>query len=406
MRVCVFSVVTYWHGLKGGMDLHGKHLLEGLAEKGHEVIVISTKHPSGKEYEETNGIRLYYLKNTTFGSPRRGWKKESSRALRDILATEKIDIVLSQSRGGFGVVKFCKNRGIPFVTIMHGYETMIFGSVLNQVMNFKKDFFNLAKSLVSSIYYSIFQEFPLLRHSSIIIAVSEKVAKVLGRRPLVDQKKITVVNYGIDLEIFKSSEKKRRETRTALNLLEKDRVILFLSLISKQKGADVAIRALKALSRDVKNIKLIVAGDGDYLPGAKQLAKGLGIADSVIFPGFVRNEDTSLFYNASDVFIFPTLRLESFGIVIAEAMACQKPVIASHIGSIPTVIEDGINGTLFKPGDYGELATQIKRLLNDQEYYKKLSQNAHSKAVERFGLSRMIDRTQMILESAISQERN
>jgi glycosyltransferase involved in cell wall biosynthesis len=273
-------------------------------------------------------------------------------------------------------------------------------------MNFKKDYFYLAKSLVSSIYYSFSQEFPILRHSSIIIAVSEKVAKVLGGRPLVNRNKIAVVNYGIDLEIFRSSEKKRRETRTALNLLQEDRAILFLSLISKQKGADLAIRALKLLSRDARNIKLIVAGDGDYLPGAKQLAKDLGVADKVIFTGFVRNEDTSLFYNASDVFIFPTLRLESFGIVIAEAMACQKPVIASHIGSIPTVIEDGINGILFKPGDYEELAIQIKRLLSDQEYYEKLSQNAHSNAVERFGLSRMIDRTLMILESAISQERN
>jgi glycosyltransferase involved in cell wall biosynthesis len=404
--VCVFSIVTYWHGLKGGMDLHGKHLLEGLAEKGHEVIVISTKHPTGKKYEEINGIRLYYLENTTFGSPRRGWKKESLTSFRDLLKTEKIDLVLSQSRGGFGVVKFCKRNGIPFVTIMHGYETMIMFSILNQVLNFRKDYFSLAETLASSIYYSIFQEFPLLRHSSIIIAVSEKVAKVLGRRPFVDRKKITVVNYGIDLEIFKSSEKNRRETRTALSLLENDRVILFLSLISKQKGADVAIRAFRLLSREAKNIKLIVGGDGDYLPEAKRLAKALGIEDRVIFPGFIRNEDTSLFYNASDVFIFPTLRLESFGIVIAEAMACEKPVIASHIGSIPTVIEDGINGILFKPGDYEELATKIKRLINDQEYYEKLSQNAHSKAVERFGLDRMIDSTEKILECAISQEGN
>jgi glycosyltransferase involved in cell wall biosynthesis len=388
------------------MDLHGKHLAEGLAKKGHEVIFISTKHPAGKEYEEIDGIRLYYLENTTFGSPRRGWKKESLKALRDILEAERIDLVLSQSIGGYGVVKFCKNRRVPFIAIMHGYETMIFFSILNQVMNFRKDYFYLAKSFMSSIYYSIFLEFQVLRNSSKIIAVSEKVAKVLGRRPFVNRKKIAVVNHGIDLKIFRSSEKTRRDTRTKLNLIEEDRVILFLSLITKQKGADLAIRALKLLSKDVKNIKLIVAGDGDYLPGAKQLAKDLGVADKVIFPGFVRNEDTSLFYNAADVFIFPTLRLESFGIVIAEAMACEKPVIASHIGSIPTVIEDGINGILFKPGDYEELAIQIKRLLNDQEYYKKLSQNAHSKAVERFGLSRMIDRTQMILESAISQERN
>jgi glycosyltransferase involved in cell wall biosynthesis len=273
-------------------------------------------------------------------------------------------------------------------------------------MNFRKDYFYLAKSFVSSVYYSILQEFPILRHSSIIIAVSDRVAEVLGRRPLVKRNKIAVVNYGIDLEIFRSSEKKRNESRSALNLLEEDRVILFLSLISKQKGSDVAIRAFSLVSREAKNIKLIVAGDGEYLHGAKQLAKELGIADKTIFPGFVRNEDTSLFYNASDAFIFPTLRLESFGIVIAEAMACGKPVIASRIGSIPSVIEDGIDGILFKPGDYEELAMRIKSLLNDKGYHQRLSKNAYRKAIERFGLDRMIDSTERILESAISQEGN
>jgi glycosyltransferase involved in cell wall biosynthesis len=166
----------------------------------------------------------------------------------------------------------------------------------------------------------------------------------------------------------------------------------------------VAIRAFKLLSRQVKNIKLIVAGDGDYLPGAKQLAKDLGIAHKVIFPGFVRNEDTSLFYNASDVFIFPTLRLESFGIVIAEAMACGKPVIASNIGSIPDVIDNGVNGILFPSGDFRELANQIKRLFNDRMYSKALSEKAQLKATERFGLDRMVERTIEVFESAIGDK--
>jgi glycosyltransferase involved in cell wall biosynthesis len=404
MNICFFSIVTYWHGLKGGMDLHGRHLLEGLVKKGHEVIVISTKHPSGKKYENISGIKLHYLENTTFGSPRKGWKKGSLRAFEDILKGEEIDLVVSQSKAGYGVVKVARAMGIPFVAIMHGYETMICGSVLNQVMNFKKDYLSLFKSLLAALYYSLFQEYPLLVNSSRTIAVSDKVAEVLGRRPLVERKKISVVNCGIDLEVFGASETKRRKTRTALNLLDDDRVILFLSLISKQKGADVAIRAFEILSQEASNIKLIVAGDGDYLPAAKQLAEGLDIADKVIFPGFVRNEDTSLFYNASDVFIFPTLRLESFGIVIAEAMACGKPVIASNIGSIPNVIDNGVNGILIPPGDFRELANQIKRLFNDRMYSKALSEKAQLKANERFGLNRMVERTIEVFESAIGDE--
>jgi glycosyltransferase involved in cell wall biosynthesis len=384
------------------MDLHGKHLLEGLAEKGHEVIVISTKHPSGKKYEEINGIKLHYLENTTFGSPRRGWKKESLRAFLEILKEKESDLVVSQSKAGYGVFNFAKKKGIPSVTINHGYETMILWSILNQVTNFRTGYAKLLKTLLSAIYYSLFQEYPVLINSSAIIAVSDKVAKVIGRRPLIDKKKIRIINYGIDLEIFGVSKEKRKKTREFLNIADQDRLVLFLSLISKQKGADVALRAFKELSKKERNIKLIIGGDGEYLDEAKRLAKTLHIEQAVSFPGFVPNEETSGYYNAADIFVFPTLRLESFGIVIAEAMACGKPVIASNIGSIPNVIDNGVNGILIPPGDYEELALQIRRLLKDRDYFNMLSEKGRLKATNRFGLGRMVKETICVFESVVN----
>jgi len=177
MHICVFSTVTYWHGLRGGMDLHGKHLLEGLARKGHRVTVVCTRHPSGRQYDEMGDIRIHYLKNTTFGSSRGGWKRESVQKLEEILETDTVDIVLSQSGAGYGAAKVARQEGIPFATIMHGYETMIFWSVLNQVRNFKSGLSEVAKSLVSTLYYTITQEYRVLVNSSLIIAVSENVAR-------------------------------------------------------------------------------------------------------------------------------------------------------------------------------------------------------------------------------------
>jgi glycosyltransferase involved in cell wall biosynthesis len=405
MNICFSSTVTYWHGLRGGMDLHGKHLLQGLSERGHKIIVISTKHPSGKEYEEINGIRIHYLKHTTFGSSRKGWKKQSINKLKDIVKKETIDVVLSQSISGFGVVKVAKSMGIPTVTIMHGYASMDFLSILNQVWNFKESYLYLTKSLFSDVYYFIFQELSIIKNSSVVIAVSNRVAKVIGQRPLIDRNKIKVINYGIDLKLFKFSEEESKKTRLELNISNHDKVILFLSLLSKQKGADIAIKAFNELSKNNNGIKLIIAGDGEYLEDAKLLVNNFKIKSRVIFTGFVRNEDTVQYYNASDIFIFPTLRLESFGIVIAEAMACGKPVIASNIGSIPDVIDNGINGILIPIGDFKELAKQINLLLNDQQYSAMLTQNAQRKALERFGLDRMVEKTIKVLELAITRKK-
>ena len=293
-----------------------------------------------------------------------------------------------------------KKMGIPIVTIMHGYKTMMFSSVLNQVINFRTGYSHLLKSFLSLLYYSAFQEFPLLVKSSIIIAVSERVANALGRRPLIDKNKVIVINNGIDIETFKPSEDQSKQIRDKLNILDQDRAILFLSLISKQKGTDIAIKAFNELSH-LKNIKLIIAGDGEYLNDAKLLARYYGIESKVVFTGFIPNEDTPKYYNASDIFIFPTLRLESFGIVLAEAMACRKPVIASNIGSIPDVIDDGVNGILVPHGDFRELARQIDMLLNDQSYFETLGGNAYSKARERFDINRMVGETIKAFELAI-----
>ncbi len=399
MNICVFSIVTYWHGLRGGMDLHGKHLLEGLSERNHKVTVITTKHPECKKYEEINGIRIYYLEQTTFGSPRKGWKKQSINKLKEISKKESIDVVLSQSLAGFGVVKVAKSMGIPFVTVMHGYATMGFQSILNQVRSLKEGYLYLVRSYFSAVYYSIFQELPLLINSSYIIAVSDEVRRVIGKRPYVKRDRIKVINYGINLKLFNPSEEERKTTRLRLNISSQDEVVLFLSLLSKQKGANIAIKALKELASR-KNLKLILAGDGEYFKEAQLLVKKLKLESRVIFTGFVHNEDVHKYFNASDIFIFPTLRKESFGIVIAEAMACGKPVIASDTGSIPNVIDNGINGILFPTGDFMELARQINLLLNDQQRLEMLAQNARQKALGKFGMDRMITETVKVCEMA------
>jgi glycosyltransferase involved in cell wall biosynthesis len=379
------------------MDLHGKHLLGGLAKRGHKVIVISTKHPSLKEYEEINGIKIHYLKDTDFGSSRKGWKRESRKKFLEIIRTENIDIAVSQSRAGYSIARLSKNMKMPLVTIFHGYETMVFFSILRQVLNFKTGIRQLIRSFFATAYYTFFQEYPLLFYSDRIIAVSKKVSNVMsGRFPNISPK-IKMIDIGIDIKIFNFSEETRSRGREMLGIPAEEKVILFLSLISKQKGADVAIKAFREISHD-NTLRLVIGGDGEYLEGAKELVREYNLESKVIFPGFIPNEEAALYYNAADVFIFPTLRLESFGIVIAEAMACKKPVIASRIGSIPYVIDDGIDGVLIEPGDYRGLAEQIDKILHDNIYSERLAQNAYLKARSRFDMEKMIKETMQIFE--------
>ncbi len=124
MNICFFSLVTYWHGVKGGMEVHGKILCEELVKRGHEVTVISTMHPDGKDFEESNGIRLHYLSNTVFSAKRKGWKAASLKKFSELEQVKHFDIICSMS-----VIipkKLIRNRnGITVIVVSEGTGIMM-----------------------------------------------------------------------------------------------------------------------------------------------------------------------------------------------------------------------------------------------------------------------------------------
>ena len=132
------------------------------------------------------------------------------------------------------------------------------------------------------------------------------------------------------------------------------------------------------------DLKLVIVGTGEYLENLKRLAKEKGVLDKVIFAGKVTDEEMIKYYNLANVFVFPTLRVEAFGIVVAEAMACGKPAIATRIGGIPTVVDDNKNGFLIERGNLKELKNKILMLLKDDKLAKRIGKAAREKVVNNF----------------------
>ena len=132
MKICFFSIVTYWHGLRGGMQNHNKLLLEGLAERGHEITVISTCHPDGIQSEQRNNLTLYYLSNTQFGSARKGWRNESLKAYLALNELERFDVICSQ-QPFFPSIPAKVRSNTPIVTFIQGHEGWM---LLSEVIDF------------------------------------------------------------------------------------------------------------------------------------------------------------------------------------------------------------------------------------------------------------------------------
>jgi len=382
MKICMFAKGLPVHIL-GGMETQVNEIVNGLVERGHKVTVITTKHPRGIEKEVSKNLRIFYVGNKSLKYTRK-FHKESAKLFKILDVEEDFDIIHSQSVSGFGFVEYANSKK-PFIITLHG--------------SFKRE--------VSSAFYAggiknWFVSTPYL-FLKYILSVKKKEKRMLdaAKKVLTDTKetkldimqqykipeeKFVLVYNGIDTEKFRPINVEN--FRNKLGFSRESKFIVSSGRITRQKGYHLLIKILPDLLKKF-DTKLIIIGKGEYLDNLKKLTEKLKVSGTVIFTGKISDKEMINYYNLADVFAFPTLRWESFGIVIAEAMSCGKPAISTNIGAIPSVIDDSENGFLIDSGNTKQLRDKILTLFENEELAKKMGKNARNKIVEKFDKDRI-----------------
>ncbi|MBI4301908.1 MAG: glycosyltransferase family 4 protein [Chloroflexi bacterium] len=147
--------------------------------------------------------------------------------------------------------------------------------------------------------------------------------------------------------------------------------ILFLGRLEKRKGLPYLLRAYQRVKRGFRNVRLIVAGDGALSEGCQRFVEDNGLED-VVFRGYVSEDEKPAYYRTADIFCAPATGRESFGIVLLEAMATGKPIVASRIEGFTSLMEDGAEGILVEPKDERDLASALICLLGDEALRSKM----------------------------------
>lgn len=188
-----------------------------------------------------------------------------------------------------------------------------------------------------------------------------------------------VMYNGVDTEKF-APQTDAEQTREQLGIGAETTLFAFAGRLVGWKGIAVAIRALaEPIMRD-KDVKLLLIGDGEQRAELEALSADLQLSDTVIFHGAVGHEALPDLYSAIDVGVFPSIGDEAFGITIAEAMSCAKPVIGSYIGGIPEVIgNENSCGLLAAPDNPAELATCMAELEANPQLRKQMGQAARQR---------------------------
>jgi len=195
-----------------------------------------------------------------------------------------------------------------------------------------------------------------------------------------NERKFREVAFGVDAGRFKVKDLKSK------NLDKNSKNILFVGGLDKAhyfKGVEVLLKAVGKL--EIENWKLEIVGDGDLRPQYERMARELGIADKVDFAGRVADRDLPGYYQQCDVFVLPSINQgEAFGMVLLEAMAAGKPVVASCLPGVRSVFENGKQGLLAKPGDAADLAEKISAILNDEVLAKKMGEEGRKSVEEKY----------------------
>lgn len=176
--------------------------------------------------------------------------------------------------------------------------------------------------------------------------------------------RILVMRNGIDLERFKDA---RREHETF--------TLGFVGYLGKHKGLDVLLRSLSLIA-DSGDVRLLVAGDGEERKNLEALCQELRLDRVVTFCGQVENQRIGAIYEQIDVLVVPSVWPENSPVTITEAMASGIPVIASDIGGISELVENGVTGLLGPPRDARTLADLIQRFRKDPDLRRQMGRNA------------------------------
>lgn len=240
----------------------------------------------------------------------------------------------------------------------------------------------------------------IINNSDAVVTVSanlkEDILKAVKYVTGPVENKMRVVYPAVERENFRSKfTRQQLRERYGINT---DNVILFMGRVVEVKGLPFLIKALSGLN----NVTLIIAGDGNSAEELKDFAISQGV--TALWLGFIGCREKVDYLTLCDLLVVPSLILssgvgDSLPLVIPEAFACSRAVLASAVGGIPEAVIDGYNGYLFTPGDREEFVIKLKMMLGDRQLLNRMEKNAF-KASDKFSLMNAgAQYSKMILEN-------
>jgi glycosyltransferase involved in cell wall biosynthesis len=237
--------------------------------------------------------------------------------------------------------------------------------------------------------------------ASRVLAISEAVRRYLVvNRTVAWPDRIRVVHYGVDPAPYEAALVTRADTRSSLGLDTGDLVVASFGRLIELKAHRVLIAAMSQLKSRWPQARLLIVGDGPLRSELDRLTQDLGLTDAVRMLGY--RADIPELMVASDIVAMPS-DSEGFGLVLVEAMAAARPVVATNVSAIPEIVVPGMTGLLVPPRDAVRLAAALDSLLTSAALREEFGMNGRERMRAIFSDRQMASKIEGIYREALMQ---
>jgi len=365
--------------LGGGVDVV-YNLSKSMAEKGHEVSIITSDYKFDQDYADelrNQGIKVIpfkHLANICLFIPTPSMNKWVSN---NVSRFDIIHLNGARSYQNNVIYKYSRRYNVPYILQAHG-------SILRLVQ----------RQELKRLYDTVWG-YKLFRNSSKLIALCNSEADAYKSIEL-DEKKIEILPNGVDLCKFEKLPQKG-EFKKKYGIDQNEMIILYLGRLHKSKNIELLLNAYSDLTTKIHDIRLVLVGPNEMGRYVYKEIDKLDIKDKVLITGYLTEQDKFKSFIDADVFVTP--RFYGFPITFAESCACGLPIITTNSGDILDWIDNRI-GYVVNPNK-NKLSMAIQSLLIDKETRIKFGQEAQLLARDRFNWPKIADQLEIIYKDAI-----
>ena len=375
MRIAITCYPTY-----GGSGVVATELGQELAARGHEIHFISSAPPVRMNLEAPN-VHFHEVEVTTyplFDHP--PYTLALATTMLEVFELESLDLLhvhyaIPHSVSALLARSMAAPRPLPFVTTLHGTDITLVGR--------NREYLPITRFAIDQ--------------SDGVTAISrylqeKTVAEFETTRP------IQVIPNFVNCDIYRRSTAGTLRAQIAPG---GEPILMHLPNFRPVKRVTDAIEIF-ALVREKVPAKLVMIGDGPDRGAAEYAVRKKRLAKDVLFLGKQDRVHEKL--GLADLFLLPS-DLESFGLAALEAMACEVPVIATNVGGVPEVVENGVDGYLVEPGDVAGAARHAIEILSRADRGREMGLRARANAQKKFCASDIIPRYERFYERVVSESR-